>query len=1600
MSETLSQDQEGLSSGYTTLTSSYPPTPATPNSTVQDAPPGSNLPPFSTFSADMDSNGGFTTSSDRLFSDARLLDISNWDYYTETRILDRGENGLSIISSQPQYRPWESKPVDSTSAFAPTTQVNSLADAFAQQNGASKLPSFQSQFQAFNDPATTSEPTLTTLTNLTPVSPNSSPGNHSLTTLNSNFHTLSAVNPRSYPLVPAPIQAREIPSIQQQFLDERHIQLYSHPTTNLTTLNTSIFPSQNGALIQNNQLISSPTVVTVFKPSDADMKLASLQDQGLKLQNVTLHPTQFQNPVPNIDNGLYSSLDKKNGGMVMNSPTRNDFRKKERRKIRASSLESSTESDGASSNMDIGSENSGQVAAISSTAGFKNLHLPDNSSVDDISGGGVDKQVKKKRKRCGECIGCQRKDNCGDCAPCRNDKSHQICKQRRCEKLTEKKSYRGRKAGGPVSALSSGAVIQSEPNGGVMQNSQTSRPSPQPAQAVHMLKPDQTMPSVQQQPMTPMPFYADPNRFATPVWQTDPTQAWTQGQFIQQIPAATHTPIEGYQQYSNGIYQTSYQQPAFETNTFYTGAVQVLTNPRPPSNPNHTVQPLARPNSNYSHHTPSPVPQQPPTPQNSNQRTQYQEYTIQNQNYIPPSTTPTGNVDSSQQGNLSRPSSVNSAVSIPTSNQNYSNQQGGTVYTTVSNDTFSPNANSSFPNSNSGNDKPGYPQVNSNPQLVSHNSSGYPGSAMFSGESMDQQMWQQSNANSNQVWEPGQSNDSAKDKQPNYNHEQIHKTEVLYNHHVQNNSHLHQEQETNLPSDRVNINTKIKTMILNKQNSEAEINEKKNENHNNGHFLWYSHQRYFLNKSNAGGLNKSDNTIKDEAKKTISLNIFKSLANKQEGSQSLIINDILKQKDGFGNKLQKIYKHSIIQNGDKMKMKTENEPTPCQCLLPNQSIPEPGIFYTHLGCADNLRNLRKDFECKTGVSGKAIRIEKVRYTGKEGKTNQGCPIAKWILRRSGQDEKYLVIVKHRQGHFCRSAFIIICIVVWEAVSRNASDDLYSLLTDKLNKFGLPTKRRCGINDPRTCACQGTNPDSCGASFSFGCSWSMYYNGCKFTRSKFVRKFRLNVQAEEELLEEKLQKLASHITPIYKNLAPSSFQNQTQYEDIAADCRLGLTKGRPFSGVTACLDFCAHAHKDSQNMNNGCTAVVTLTKNRSSQKPLDEQLHVLPMYVIDSSDEFGSAENQRNKVALGSIEILQKYSSEIRLLSAPLEPCKRKNKRKSDEGSSKKNNNALKHKEPQLKQEGIANGQKPNEQGTLPSFSVLNAEYNRNLNGNRIATNNEIPQYQRNPSGSPDPMGPKYLNSYSTTSFYPKYWHDKTAGFHNNQPFYSSGIHRSYNSNNCTQNNPYQNTFFNPYGSQQNKHSSRNSNFLPYGVDDLTYTGQNYSAGFSNLPCYKVNNPFDDFQGHEDARIFEGSTSVQSSLQFQKLYTDNLECFRDSEVGGVAIALEHGSLLFECAKHELHATTALKEPNRLSPTRISLVFYQHRNLNKYKHGLDEYCGKMKAKKEENEGVKMEPLIMKPAKDILVRAYSLPTFSWTTLFPMHPCITTGPYQIIKD
>lgn len=50
----------------------------------------------------------------------------------------------------------------------------------------------------------------------------------------------------------------------------------------------------------------------------------------------------------------------------------------------------------------------------------------------------------------------------------------------------------------------------------------------------------------------------------------------------------------------------------------------------------------------------------------------------------------------------------------------------------------------------------------------------------------------------------------------------------------------------------------------------------------------------------------------------------------------------------------------------------------------------------------------------------------------------------------------------------------------------------------------------------------------------------------------------------------------------------------------------------------------------------------MNKHRGMQKPEDEQLHVLPLYVIDESDEFGDKQAQNDKFNNGAIEMLSKY----------------------------------------------------------------------------------------------------------------------------------------------------------------------------------------------------------------------------------------------------------------------------------------------------------------------------------------------------------------------
>ena len=108
-------------------------------------------------------------------------------------------------------------------------------------------------------------------------------------------------------------------------------------------------------------------------------------------------------------------------------------------------------------------------------------------------------------------------------------------------------------------------------------------------------------------------------------------------------------------------------------------------------------------------------------------------------------------------------------------------------------------------------------------------------------------------------------------------------------------------------------------------------------------------------------------------------------------------------------------------------------------------------FLKILGVAESVAGIRKMFEQRCGVQGKALRIEKAKYLPREGKSSLGCPIAKSIVRRTNLEEKYLIICKNRVGHRCANQWIVISIIAWDGVDAPTADFYYDKLSETLSK---------------------------------------------------------------------------------------------------------------------------------------------------------------------------------------------------------------------------------------------------------------------------------------------------------------------------------------------------------------------------------------------------------------------------------------------------------------------------------------------------------------------------------------------------------------------
>jgi len=69
-----------------------------------------------------------------------------------------------------------------------------------------------------------------------------------------------------------------------------------------------------------------------------------------------------------------------------------------------------------------------------------------------------------------------------------------------------------------------------------------------------------------------------------------------------------------------------------------------------------------------------------------------------------------------------------------------------------------------------------------------------------------------------------------------------------------------------------------------------------------------------------------------------------------------------------------------------------------------------------------------------------------------------------IIRRSGPEEKVLVLTRRRRGHQCQHAVIIVGICIWDGIGQNYATELYDYMCHLLPDNGEPTERRCGWNE--------------------------------------------------------------------------------------------------------------------------------------------------------------------------------------------------------------------------------------------------------------------------------------------------------------------------------------------------------------------------------------------------------------------------------------------------------------------------------------------------------------------------------------------------------
>lgn len=397
------------------------------------------------------------------------------------------------------------------------------------------------------------------------------------------------------------------------------------------------------------------------------------------------------------------------------------------------------------------------------------------------------------------------------------------------------------------------------------------------------------------------------------------------------------------------------------------------------------------------------------------------------------------------------------------------------------------------------------------------------------------------------------------------------------------------------------------------------------------------------------------------------------------------------------------------------------------------------------------------------------------------------------------------------------------------------------------------------------------------------------------------------------------------------------------------------------------------------MNNGSTVVCTLTKedNRAVRNiPEDEQLHVLPLYKVSDRDEFGQVEGQWAKIQSGALQVLSSFPREVRLLAEPVKSARKMRQEARLKAQAERM-------EKKLGMTPLTPGkvkvETPNKEphGFYSSYRLPPRPASV---GSYLPERNQPSTYNQSTSSYPSPgagvtpqrdvlspnhhgmSGLQFGQNGSALNY--KTMSDSVNGY---SP--ASGG-QSVSSERIPPHNTLSD-YRGPFKTEPNEmHCSPLRRLSPSEPPPSSFSPRPTSEGlFSRLNGLHraAGDVAAEARGHglppvSSLPLPPQTPPLEPEVKQEEVWSDSEHNFLDHEIGGVAVAPSHGSILIECARRELHATTPILRPNRSHPTRISLVFYQHKSLNEPGHGMAMWDAKMakreRDREEEAERLRME------------------------------------------